>query len=70
MVETLLDPDIPYEQIGTLRLEARQKLDKQKPVSLAAASRIPGVTPADIAVLMVWLEARRRDSSRMVCEHE
>ena len=70
MEETLLDPDIPYEQIGTLRLEARQKLDKQKPVSLAAASRIPGVTPADIAVLMVWLEARRRDSSRMVCEHE
>ena len=70
MEETLLDPDIPYEQIGTLRLEARQKLDKQKPVSLAAASRIPGVTPADIAVLMVWLEARRRDSSRTVCEHE
>ncbi len=70
MEETLLDPDIPYEQIETLRLEARQKLDKQKPVSLAAASRIPGVTPADIAVLMVWLEARRRDSSRAVCEHE
>ena len=70
MEETLLDPDIPYEQIGTLRLEARQKLDKQKPVSLAAASRIPGVTPADIAVLMVWLEARRRDSSRTVHDHE
>ena len=70
MEETLLDPDIPYEQIGTLRLEARQKLDKQKPVSLAAASRIPGVTPADIAVLMVWLEARRRDSNRTVNDHE
>lgn len=70
MEETLLDPDIPYEQIGTLRLEARQKLDKQKPVSLAAASRIPGVTPADIAVLMVWLEARRRDSNRKVNDHE
>lgn len=70
MEETLLDPDIPYEQIGTLRLEARQKLDKQKPVSLAAASRIPGVTPADIAVLMVWLEARRRDSNRTVNGHE
>ena len=70
MEETLLDPDIPYEQIGTLRLEARQKLDKQKPVSLAAASRIPGVTPADIAVLMVWLEARRRDSNRTINDHE
>lgn len=70
MEETLLDPDIPYEQIGTLRLEARQKLDKQKPVSLAAASRIPGVTPADIAVLMVWLEAHRRDSNRTINDHE
>ena len=70
MEETLLDPDIEYEKIGTLRLEARQKLDKQKPVSLAAASRIPGVTPADIAVLMVWLEARRRDSSRTPDHHD
>ena len=58
--ETVLEPDIPYGQIETLRLEARQKLEKQQPVSLAAASRIPGVTPADIAVLMVWLEKRKR----------
>ena len=60
--ETKLDEDIPYQEIDTLRLEARQKLEKQKPVSLAAASRIPGVTPADVAVLTVWLEKRRREN--------
>ena len=69
MEETALESDIPYEEIETLRLEARQKLDKQKPVSLAAASRIPGVTPADIAVLMVWLEKRRR-AARMTAPQE
>ena len=55
MEDTLLPEDTPYAEITGLRLEARQKLDKQKPRSLAAASRIPGVSPADIAVLMVWL---------------
>ncbi len=56
MEETLLPEDLPYAQVTGLRLEARQKLEKQKPRSLAAASRIPGVSPADVAVLMVWLE--------------
>ncbi len=60
MEETKLPEDIPYEQIEHLRLEARQKLAKQKPVSLAAAGRIPGVNPADVAVLTVWLEKQRR----------
>lgn len=55
MEDALLPEDTPYERIDTLRLEARQKLARQKPRSLAAASRIPGVSPADIAVLMVWL---------------
>lgn len=58
--ETLIPPDTPYGQIESLRAEARQKLEKQRPVSLAAASRIPGVNPADIAVLTVWMEKRRR----------
>ena len=57
--DNLLDEDIPYDQITTLRLEARQKLLRQKPRSLGAASRIPGVSPADIAVLMVYLEQRK-----------
>ena len=56
MEETLLPEDLPYAEVTGLRLEARQKLEKQKPRSLAAASRIPGVSPADVAVLMVWLE--------------
>ncbi|MGN0746388.1 MAG: tRNA uridine-5-carboxymethylaminomethyl(34) synthesis enzyme MnmG [Aristaeellaceae bacterium] len=57
--DTLLGEDIPYDRITTLRLEARQKLLRQKPRSLGAASRIPGVSPADIAVLMVYLEQHR-----------
>ena len=47
--------DIDYLSIGGLRLEARQKLDKIRPTSLGQASRISGVSPADIAVLMVYL---------------
>ena len=58
--ETLLPEDIPYEEIESLRIEARQKLARQKPVSLGAAGRIPGVNPADIAVLTVWLEKQKR----------
>ena len=58
--ETRLSPDIPYLEIEHLRLEARQKLAKQKPVSLGAAGRIPGVNPADVAVLAVWLEKQNR----------
>ncbi len=56
MEETLLPDSVPYMDITGLRMEARQKLDAQKPRSLAQASRIPGVSPADIAVLMVWLK--------------
>ena len=60
MEETRLSPDIVYAEIEHLRLEARQKLDRQKPVSLGAAGRIPGVNPADVAVLAVWLEKQKR----------
>ena len=63
MEETRLAEDIPYDRIEHLRLEARQKLLKQKPVSLAAAGRIPGVNPADVAVLTVWLEKQRRSGT-------
>ena len=50
-----LDRDTPYMEMSALRLEARQKLAARKPRSLGQASRIPGVSPADISVLMVWL---------------
>ncbi len=51
-----LPQDLDYTQIGGLRLEARQKLNEYKPVSVGQASRISGVSPADIAVLLVYLE--------------
>ncbi len=62
MEDALLPEDAPYDQLDALRLEARQKLQRQKPRSLAAASRIPGVSPADIAVLMVWLKRGQREN--------
>ena len=48
--------DIDYNDVGSLRLEARQKLIAYKPVSIGQASRISGVSPADISVLLVYLE--------------
>ena len=54
--EKLLPKDIDYLSINGLRLEARQKLDKIRPENLGQASRISGVSPADITVLMVYLK--------------
>ena len=48
-----------YLNMPGLRIEARQKLDKQRPANLGQASRIPGVSPGDIQVLMVWLSRAR-----------
>ncbi len=48
--------DLDYEKIGSLRIEARQKLMSCRPVSIGQASRISGVSPADISVLLVYLE--------------
>ena len=56
--ERLLPPDLDYGQVSCLRLEARQKLSDIRPTSLGQASRISGVSPADIATLMVYLESR------------
>lgn len=53
-----LPEDIDYEDVGSLRIEARQKLEAYKPVSIGQASRISGVSPADISVLLVYLESR------------
>ena len=61
MEKKLLPEDINYEDIKGLRLEARQKLNKIKPYSVGQASRISGVSPADISVLLIYLEQYNRN---------
>ena len=66
MESRLLPDEIDYNEIYGLRIEARQKLDKIRPKSLGQASRISGVSPADISVLIIWLEAYNRNNSDVV----
>ncbi len=56
-----LPPDMDYLSIQGLRLEARQKLDKIRPLNLGQASRVSGVSPADVTALMIYLERGSRD---------
>lgn len=63
MEKRLIPEDIDYNKISGLRLEARQKLSAQRPLSLGQASRISGVSPADISVLVIYLNAMGRRSN-------
>ena len=56
----ILPEDIDYETLKGISLEARQKLNKFKPRSIGQASRISGVSPADVSVLLVYLQARKK----------
>lgn len=64
--ERILPPDIDYNTVSALRIEARQKLNKIRPLNLGQASRISGVSPADIAVLIVMLgkKSRKEDGEK------
>ena len=59
MERRLIPEDICYEDISGIRIEARQKLAKHRPVSIGQASRISGVSPADISVLLVYISSFR-----------
>ena len=56
-----LPPDTDFSQIRGLRLEAGEKLNRLKPINIGQASRISGVSPADISVLLVWLSQRGKE---------
>ena len=59
----LIPEDINYDDVSSLRLEARQKLKQFKPISVGQASRISGVTPADISVLLIYLSSHKESGS-------
>ena len=56
-----LPPDIDYDHIQGLRLEAREKLSALRPLNVGQAGRISGVSPADVAALMIWLQTHHRE---------
>ncbi len=68
MEDWRIPDDTDYMSIESLRIEARQKLAAKRPQSLSQAGRIPGVNPADVAVLMVWLKRLRDSEARKAGE--
>ncbi len=65
MEEKLIPEDIDYSSIKGLRIEAKQKLSKIMPENIGQASRISGVSPADISVLLIYLEMRKRNTAEV-----
>lgn len=66
----LIPVDINYDDVYSLRLEAKQKLEQVRPISIGQASRISGVSPADISMLLVYLEQRNRSHKDESTEKE
>ena len=63
MENKTIPENIDYKDVQSLRIEARQKLEKFRPISVGQASRIAGVSPSDIAVLLVYIEKVRRQKA-------
>ena len=63
MEQAVLPDDLDYQAISSLRIEAREKLNRVRPRNLGQAGRISGVSPSDISVLMVYLKHRATGSS-------
>ena len=59
MEKKMIPENIDYDEVPSLRIEARQKLKKIRPASIGQASRIAGVSPADVSVLLVWLSRKK-----------
>jgi len=59
MEEIVIPPNFDYSLLNSLKTEVREKLVRLQPVNLGQASRIPGITPAAISILMVYLKKRR-----------
>ena len=59
-IEEMDKEDIDYDKVKSLRIEAVQKLKEHRPISIGQASRISGVSPADISVLLVYLSGSHR----------
>lgn len=66
MEKKLIPIDLDYDKVSSLRLEARQKLKLFRPISIGQASRISGVSPADVSVLLVYLEHYSREVRKEV----
>ncbi len=65
--ERTIPADFDYASIGSLRTEARQKLEKIRPQTIGQASRISGVTPADLSLVLVWLKRQRAEPAEDDC---
>ncbi|MCM1537227.1 MAG: tRNA uridine-5-carboxymethylaminomethyl(34) synthesis enzyme MnmG [bacterium] len=68
MEKKKLPEDMDYDDVGSLRLEARQKLKQFRPINVGQASRISGVSPSDISVLLVYLEHHAREKTKLETE--